>query len=44
MDLMEIQQEGMDWINLAQDEDEWWDPSEHATEPPDFLKCRELLD
>jgi hypothetical protein len=21
---MEIQQEGMDWIHLAQDRDKWW--------------------
>lgn len=44
MDLMEIQQEGMNWIHLAQDEDEWWAPSEHGTGPSDFVKCREFLD
>ena len=41
---MEKQKEGMDWIHLAQDEDEWWGPSEHGTEPSGFLKCWEFLD
>jgi hypothetical protein len=44
MDLMEKQQEGMDCIHLAQDEDEWWAPSVHGAEPLGFLKCREFLD
>jgi hypothetical protein len=25
MDLREIGQEGVDWIYLAQDRDQWWD-------------------
>ena len=41
---MEKQNEEMDWIHLAQDEDEWWAPSEHGTEPSGSLKCREFLD
>ena len=41
---MEKQQEGMDWIHLAQDEYEWWAPSEHGTEPSGFLKRKEFLD
>ena len=37
-------EEEMDWIHLAQDEDERWAPSEHGTEHSGFLKDREFLD
>jgi hypothetical protein len=41
MDLREIGWDGMDWINLAQDRDQW---SEHGNEPSGSIKCREILE
>jgi hypothetical protein len=31
--LREIGWEGMDWIHLARDRDQWWDLGEHSNEP-----------
>jgi hypothetical protein len=35
--------EGMDWIDLAQDTDRWW-LLKCGSKPPGSIKCREFLD
>jgi hypothetical protein len=44
IDLGEIGWDGMDWIDLAQDRDQWRDSCEHGDEPSGSLKCREVLE
>jgi hypothetical protein len=39
MDLREIGWVGMDWIDLAQDRDQW-----KSNEPPGSIKCWEVLE
>jgi hypothetical protein len=34
----------MDWINLAQDSDQWRGFCENTNEPSDFVKCWEILE
>jgi hypothetical protein len=41
MDLREIGWDGTDWIDLAQDRDQW---SEHGNEPSGSIKCWEFLE
>jgi hypothetical protein len=43
IDLSEIGWGGMDWIDLAQDRDQWRAPCEHGNEPSGSIKCREIL-
>jgi hypothetical protein len=40
MDLREIGWEGVDWMHLAQDRDEWLD----VVEPSESTKCGEFLE
>jgi hypothetical protein len=35
---------GMDWIDLAQDRDQWWAPCEHGNELLGSIKCWENLE
>jgi hypothetical protein len=47
MDLREIGWNGMDWIDLAQDRDQWFFPSgfcKHSNEPTDSIKCWEVFE
>jgi hypothetical protein len=44
MDLREIGGDEMDWIDLAQDSDQWEGPCEHGNEPPGSIKCCEVLE
>jgi hypothetical protein len=40
VDLREIGWDGMDWIDLAKDRDQW---RAHGNEPPGSIKCWEVL-
>jgi len=42
MDLREVEWEGVDWIHLAQDRDQWW-VLEHGNEPSGSIKGRAFL-
>jgi hypothetical protein len=44
MDLREIGWDGMDWINLAQDRDQWEGSCEHGNEPSGYIKYWEVLE
>jgi hypothetical protein len=44
IDLRETGWNGMDWIDLAQDRDQWRTLCEHGDEPSGFLKCWEVLE
>jgi hypothetical protein len=44
IDLREIGWDGMDWIDLAQDRDQWRAPCEHGNEPSGSIKCWEILE
>jgi hypothetical protein len=44
MDLREVGWDGMDWIDLAQDRDQWRALVEHGNEPPCSIKCWEVLE
>jgi hypothetical protein len=44
MDLKEIGWEGVDWINLAEDRDEWQPFCEQGNDPLDSIKCLEFID
>jgi hypothetical protein len=39
MHLREIGWDGMDWINLAEDRDQWEGSCEHGNEPSGSIKC-----
>jgi hypothetical protein len=43
MDLREIGWDGMDWIDLAEDRDQWRALVKKGGEPSGFLKCWEVL-
>jgi hypothetical protein len=34
----------MDWIDLAQDRDQWGGSCEHGNEPSGAIKCLEILE
>ena len=34
----------MDWIDLAEDRDRWWEPCKRGNEPLGSIKCGEFLD
>jgi hypothetical protein len=42
IDLREIGRDGVNWIDLAQDKDQWGGSCEHGDEPSGFLKCWEV--
>jgi hypothetical protein len=44
MDLGEIEWGGMDWIDLAQDRDQWRDLVNMVMEPSCSIKCWEFLE
>jgi hypothetical protein len=45
MDLREMGWGGMEWIDLAQDRDQWMDaPCEHVNEPLGSIKCWKFLE
>jgi hypothetical protein len=44
MDLGGIEWDGMDWIHLAQDRDQWRACCEHGNEPSGSIKCWEVLE
>jgi hypothetical protein len=43
MDLREIGWDGMNWIDLAQDRDQWRGSCEQGNEPSGSIKCWEFL-
>jgi hypothetical protein len=44
MDFRETGSGGMDWIDLAQDEDQWSCHCEHGNEPSGSIRCWEILE
>jgi hypothetical protein len=44
MGFREIGWGGMDWIDLAQDRDQWRSLCEHGNEPSGSMKCWEVLE
>jgi hypothetical protein len=44
IDLIEIGWDGVDWINLAQERDQWRGSCEHGNEPLGSIKCWEILE
>jgi hypothetical protein len=44
MVLREMGWEGVVWIHLAQERDQWRASGEHGNEPSDSVKCGEFLD
>jgi hypothetical protein len=44
MDLREIGWDGMDWIHLAQDRDQWRALVNNGNEPSGSIKCWEVLE
>jgi hypothetical protein len=44
MNLREIGRDGIDWINVAQDRDQWRALNEHDNEPSCSIKCWEVLE
>jgi hypothetical protein len=44
MDLREVEWEGLDWIHLSQDRDQWWDLVKTAMNILDSIKGRGFLD
>jgi hypothetical protein len=44
VDLREIGWGGMDWIDLAQDRDQWEGSCEQGNEPSGSIKCWEVLE
>jgi hypothetical protein len=44
MDLRELGWVGMDWIDLAQDRDQWRGSCEHDNELSGSIKCWEILE
>jgi hypothetical protein len=44
MVLREIGWECMDWIDLAEDSDQWRRSCEHGNEPSGSIKCWEILE
>jgi hypothetical protein len=44
MDLRVIGWEGVDWMDMAPDRDQWQDFCEHGNEPSGCVKCGEFLD
>jgi hypothetical protein len=44
MDLREVGWDGVDWIDLAQDRDQWGSSCEHGNEPPNSIKCWEIIE
>jgi hypothetical protein len=44
MDLREREWDGMDWIHLVQDRDQWRALCKHGNEPSGSIKCWEVLE
>jgi hypothetical protein len=44
MDLREIEWDGMDWIDRAEDRDQWRGSCEYGNEPSGSIKCWEVLE
>jgi hypothetical protein len=44
MDLREIEWGNIDWIDLAQDRDQWRGSCVHSDEPSGSVKCWEVLE
>jgi hypothetical protein len=44
IDLREIEWDGMDWFDLAQDRGQWDGPCEHGNEPSGSIKCWKVLE
>jgi hypothetical protein len=44
MDLREISWDGMDWVDLAQDRDQWRALFEYGNESSGSIKCWEVLE
>jgi hypothetical protein len=44
IDLREIGWDGMDWIDLDQDRDQWRALGKHDNEPTGSIKCWEVLE
>jgi hypothetical protein len=44
MDLREIEWNGVEWIHMAQDRDQWGGSCEHIIEPSGSMKCWERLE
>jgi hypothetical protein len=44
MDLREIGWDGADWMDMAQDRDQWRALCEHGIEPSGSIKCWEVLE
>jgi hypothetical protein len=44
IDLRPIGWDGVDWIDLAQDRDQWRALCEHGDEPSGSIKCWEVLE
>jgi hypothetical protein len=44
IDLREIGWDGVEWIDMAQDRDQWGCSCEHGIEPSGSIKCWEVLE
>jgi hypothetical protein len=44
MDLRGIGWDGVDWIDMAQDRDQWKGSCEHGVEPSGSIKCWEVFE
>jgi hypothetical protein len=44
MDLRELEYDGLDWIDLAQDRDQWKALVTYGNEPSGSIKCGEVLE
>lgn len=44
MDFQETEWEGVDWIHLLKNRDQWWSRYIYGNEPLGSTKCKEFLD
>jgi hypothetical protein len=44
MNLREIESDGMDWVDVAEDRDQWRALNEHGNEPSGSIKYWEVLE